>query len=46
MNGLKDQNGGLVADCDLSSNRGTRVELSPPFNAKLCKISGECGEIT
>ena len=35
---------------------GTRVEVSPPFNAKLCmmsgecenfcKISGECGEIT
>ena len=20
----------------------TRVEVSPPFNAKLCKISGEC----
>ena len=23
---------------------GPRVEMSPPFNAKLCKISGECGK--
>ena len=22
----------------------TRVQRSPPFNAKLCKISGECGK--
>ena len=22
----------------------TRAEVSPPFNAKLCKISDECGQ--
>ena len=39
-----------------SSNLPTRVEVSPPVNAKLCsisdecglfcKISGECGQVT
>ena len=24
----------------------TRAEVSPPFTAKLCKTSGECGKIT
>ena len=27
----------------LNDNPKTRVEVSPPFNAKLCKLSGECG---